>query len=111
MRILSLKDAVVMSFSLHASDNFLAHVLLRLLVPLHAHVDHRVPGDDAIRHRLAIALVDRLDELLRDRSAGGVVDELVAFPRLPRQEADLRVAVLAAAASLPDVASLALGGA
>ena len=61
------------------------------------------------RHRLADALSIGLMNSFGNRSAGGVVIELVALARLTRDQADLRVAVLAAAAGLLDVAALALG--
>src|SRR4029453_14990460 len=76
---------------------------------LDRHVVARVTGQHTSRHRLADALVDGLDEVFRNRAADDVVDELVAFTRLPRDQANLRVAVLAAAARLPDVTTFAFG--
>ena len=58
-----------------------------------------VAGDRARLHRLADALVDRLDVLLRDHAAGDLVVELVALAGV-RLERDDGVAVLAAAAGL-----------
>ena len=54
------------------------------------------------------ALLDRLDELLRDRAAADVVleDEALAGRRV---DLDLAVPVLAAAAGLLDVLALGLG--
>ena len=62
-------------------------------------VDDGVAGDRARLHRLADALVDRLDVLLRDHAAGDLVVELVALAGV-RLERDHGVAVLAAAAGL-----------
>src|SRR5439155_21667227 len=50
------------------------------------------------------------DELFWNRAADDVVDEFVALARVARHEADLRVAILAAAAGLTDVAPFALRG-
>ena len=47
----------------------------------HLDVDHRVPADHAVGHRLHDALLDRRDELLRDRAA----EDLVARRRSPRR--------------------------
>src|SRR5205807_10192008 len=63
----------------------------------------------ATLQRLANALVHRLDEFLRDRSTGDVIDELVAFTRLVRFEDDLGVTVLALAAGLANVLAFRLG--
>jgi photosystem II stability/assembly factor-like uncharacterized protein len=84
------------------------HVVVRPVVQVDQHVVDRVAGQDARGHGLADAHVDRLDELPRNRSAGGVVLEQVAFAGLARDEADLRVPVLAAAAGLLGVLHLAV---
>jgi len=73
-------------------------------------VDDRVAGEHAAAHRFADALVDRLDVLLRDLPADDLVDELVALPRLLREQVDDGVAVLARAAGLAhELALHALG--
>src|ERR1700704_4621938 len=73
-------------------------------------VDHGIPGVDARLERLSDPRIDCLDVLARDRAADDLVDELVARALLARFEADHRVAVLALAAGLADVAADALGG-
>ena len=87
------------------------HVVERAVEQRHLDVDHGVAGVDARLERLADALVDRLDVFARDGAADDLVDELVARALLLRLELDHRVAVLALAACLPDVAAVALGGA
>ena len=66
-------------------------------------VDHRVAGEHAAAHRLADALLDRRDELLRDDAADDVVLEDEARAALAGLDVDEHVAVLAAAAGLLDV--------
>ncbi len=72
------------------------------------HVDDGIAGQDPAIQGLADALLDGLDVLLGDRSAldGVLEDEALSGGRL---ELDLGVPVLAAAAGLLDVATLALG--
>ena len=72
-------------------------------------VDHLVAGENAALHRVLDALVDRLDVLLRNRAALGVVGELVALARLVRRDADLRVAVVTRTTGLTDVLAFRLG--
>ena len=60
----------------------------------------RVAGEDAAAHRLADALLDRGDELLRDDAADDVVLEDEALAALGRLDLDDDVAVLAVAAGL-----------
>jgi hypothetical protein len=69
----------------------------------------RIAGEDAARQRFLDALVDRLDVFLRNRAADDLVLEHIAGARLRGIQMDLRVAVLPAAAGLPDVAPLAIG--
>src|SRR6266545_183301 len=69
-------------------------------------VDHRIAREHAALHGLLDALVDRVDELLRDRAADRLVLEHEARARLLRDEAQPAVAILAAAAGLADVAPL-----
>src|SRR5512138_2735299 len=83
-------------------------VVVAAVEDLDLEVDHRVAGEHAARHGLLDALLDRVDELLRDDAADGLVRELEALARLLRDEAQPAVAVLAAAAGLADVAALRL---
>src|SRR5271169_232108 len=64
------------------------------------HVDERVAGEDAARHRLLHALLDGRDELLGDDAADDVVLEHEAGAALLRLELQDDVAVLAATAGL-----------
>jgi len=85
--------------------------VVRPVVERHAHVVHGVPGQHAGRQRLADALLDRLDELPRDGAADDVVDELEPLrPALRGATRSFTWPLLPAAAGLPDVAPLALGG-
>ena len=74
-----------------------------------AHVDHRVAGLDAVRERLLAALLDRGDELGRDRAALDLVDEVEALAG-SRLEVDVDDAVLARAAGLAHELALDLPG-
>src|SRR5215207_5599519 len=71
-------------------------------------VDHGIAGEDARLHGFLDSKVDRRDVLLGDGAAGDPVEELVALARLGRLDIDVDVAVLAAAAGLPDEAALDL---
>ena len=62
-------------------------------------VDDRVAGEDAAAHRVADALLDRGDELLRDDAADDVVLEHVAGAGLARADLEPDVAVHAVAAA------------
>src|SRR6185503_11475864 len=73
-----------------------------------ADVDHREAGEDARLHRLLDAQVDGGDVLARDLPADDLVDELVAVAGIGGLHVDDHVAVLAAAAGLPDEAALDL---
>ena len=66
-------------------------------------VDEREAGEDAAVARLADALLDGRDELLRDDAADDLVVEDEARAALVRLDAQLDVAVLAVAAGLLDV--------
>jgi hypothetical protein len=83
-------------------------VMVGAVDELHVHVDDRVAGEDARLHRLLDAEVDGRDELLRDLAADDLVHELVALARVRRLGVDDGVAVLAAAARLPDEPALNL---
>ena len=72
-------------------------------------IDHRIAGENAALHGFLHALIDRLDVFLRHRAPDDLVNELVAFARFIRIEADLGVSVLAASASLPDVLAFRFG--
>ena len=74
-----------------------------------AHVDHRVAGLDAVLERLLDALLDRRDELGRDRAALDLVDEVEALAGR-RLDVDVDDAVLARAAGLADELALDLLG-
>ncbi len=63
-------------------------------------VDHRVAGEHALGHRLAQALLDGRDVLLRHHAADDLVAELEAGAHLGRGELDDDVPVLAVAAGL-----------
>ena len=81
--------------------------MVRAVVELDVDARRRVAGEDARLERFLDALLDRLDELLRDGAAEDLVveHELVAF--LGRLDADLALAVLAAAARLADEPAVA----
>ena len=70
-----------------------------------ANVDHRVAGEHAVLERLLAALLDRGDELARDRAAPDLVDEVEALAGR-RLEVDVDDAVLARAAGLADELAL-----
>ena len=61
-------------------------VVIRTVVQLDPHVVDREAREDAAGERFLDAFVDRLDELLRDRSAGDLVLEDVAAARLAREQ-------------------------
>ena len=73
-------------------------------------VDHREPGHHPAGQRVADPLLDRLPELLRNRSADDLRLELDAGAALERLDGDHGVAVLALATGLAHEAALALGG-
>ena len=81
-------------------------VVVRAVVQDRADAGHRVAGQDSALQRFLDALLGRLDELARDRSADDFVDELEPAFR-HRLEAHLDVAVLTLTARLPH--ELALG--
>src|SRR4030095_80547 len=83
------------------------HFVIRAVVELDADIVDRVTGEDAARERCLDALVDRLDVFLGNRPALDVVLELVAGARRQWNEADLRLAELAAAAGLADEKTVA----
>ncbi len=74
-----------------------------------AEIDHRVAGQEAAEPRVLDALLDRRDELPRDRAAEDVVDELEVAAARQRLEPDLAVAELPVAAGLLLVAAVRLG--
>src|ERR1035441_3744246 len=65
----------------------------------HAHVDHRVASPRTVVHRVLDALLDRRDELRRDRTALDLVDEVKSFAGR-RLEIDVDDPVLTGAAGL-----------
>ena len=79
------------------------------VVELHLEVDHRVAREEALQARLLDALLDRRDEVLGDRAAEDVVDELEVRAARERLHADPAVAELAVAAGLLLVAPVGLG--
>ena len=72
-------------------------------------VDHRVAGEIAAQPRVLDPLLDRRDELPRDRAAEDVVDELEVGAARQRLDLDLAVAELAVAAGLLLVPAVRLG--
>ena len=74
-----------------------------------AHVDDREPVDAALLHRLVHALLDRRDELPRDRAADDLVLELEADASLQRLDAHERDAELAVTTGLLLVPTFGLG--
>ena len=99
----------------HRAGNLERHlrrvdVVVGAVVQLDPDVVDRIAGEHAARERFLDPFVDRLDELSRNRTAAGLVLEDVARARLAREEVDLHVAVLAAAAGLLRVLHLAIGG-
>src|SRR5712691_2622850 len=83
-------------------------VVIRTVVQLDPHIVDRIAGQHAAREGLLDTFVDRLDEFLRDRPAGDFVLEDVTAARFAGEEMNLRVAVLAAAAGLLDIAAVAV---
>ena len=73
------------------------------------HVDDGEAEHAAVLHRLVHALLDRGDELPRDRAADDLVVELEAAAALERLDADERDAELAVTAGLLLVLALGLG--
>src|SRR6266567_2470071 len=67
-----------------------------------------VTGQDAAFHRLLHALLNRLEELTRHRTALDLVDELEALAHLIGPNAELNVAVVARAAGLANVFAFGL---
>ena len=84
--------------------------MVRAVVQPHPHVLHRVTRNDALRHRLADALLDRGDEPGRDHAALDRVDELESLALRQRLDLDEAVAELPAAPGLLLVAPLRLRG-
>ena len=80
------------------------------VVEADAHVLHRIAREHAVGHRLGDALLDGGDEALRDRSSLDLVDELEARARLGGRDLDVAVAELPAATGLLLVAPVGLGG-
>src|SRR5258708_775634 len=75
-------------------------LVVRAVVELDLDVDDGVAREHAAVHRLADALLDGRNELLRDGAADDLVLEDEARPALARLEPDEHVAVLAAPAGL-----------
>src|SRR6202034_1003167 len=73
------------------------------IVEGHRDTDPWVAGQDAAIESFADALIDRLDELLGNRATLDVVDELVAFARLARPQANLAMPVVARTTGLTNV--------
>src|SRR5829696_8977237 len=83
--------------------------MVRAVVQLDAHVVDRITGENAARQRFLNALIDRLDVFLRNRSTDRVVLELIPGAGWQRDEPNLRLAELTAAAGLADEAPMAVG--
>src|SRR5688500_2515738 len=73
-------------------------------------VDHRVPADHALQHRLDDALLDGSDELIGDRTAEDLVDELEPLAALERLDLDRADRVLPVAPGLLHVPPETLPG-
>src|SRR6185295_7501378 len=73
------------------------------VVKLHFHVNHRIACQNSAFKRLLNALIDRLDEFLGHRAAHHFVDEFVTLARLVGLDANLGVAILAAATGLANI--------
>ena len=73
------------------------------------HVDDGEAEHAAVLHRLGDALLDRGDELARDRAADDLVDELEAAAALERLDPHERHAELPVTAGLLLVLALGLG--
>src|SRR5690606_10242886 len=86
-------------------------LVVRTIDQLDLHVDHRVPGEDAVLHRLLDPLLDGPDVLLRDHAADDLVLEDQPRTGLGRTDVDHHVAVLAAPTRLPDELPLDVLGA
>src|SRR5205823_8103010 len=82
-------------------------VMVRAVIKNRANARHRIPGHDAALHRFLDALLGRLDELARNRTAHDLVDELEIALR-KRLEAHLDVPILALATRLTDELSFGL---
>src|SRR5688500_2010172 len=76
------------------------HGVIGAVVQLHSAVDDRIPRDDPLVERFLNPLVDRGNELLRDRAARYLVDERVALSSTLRNQPDPAIAELAAPAGL-----------
>src|SRR5205814_10074390 len=74
-----------------------------------AHVLQREAGDRSGREHLLDALLHRADELVRDRPASDLVDELEPRSARQRLDAQLHLAELPRAPGLPLVAMMAFG--
>ena len=68
--------------------------MVRTVVDRDLDVDHRIARDDAVIHSLAHAVLDRVDELLRNDAADDLVLECEAFTRLLRRELEPAMAIL-----------------
>ena len=76
--------------------------MVRTVVDRDLDVDHRIARDDAVVHSLAHAVLDRVDELLRNDTADNLVLECEAFARLLRRELEPAMTILAMTARLTD---------
>src|SRR5690606_18824203 len=81
-------------------------VVIRTEDQLHLDVDHRVPGEHAVVHRLTHPLGCTLDVLTGDHATADLVLEDEARARLTRFDVDDHVSVLTTATALPDELAL-----
>ena len=70
------------------------------VVELRFEVDERIPGERPCLHGLPDPLVDRRDEVVRDRAADDRVFVLVTFAALPRRQLNRASRELSAASRL-----------
>ena len=77
-------------------------IMMRTVVQRHLYIDHRVPGNYAIRHLLLDAFIHGIDVLARHHSANDGVVELVASSRLSWLDTQPNVAILPTPAGLAD---------
>ena len=64
------------------------------------HIDNRIPGNDAVFHRIDHTLLDRGDELSGDHAADNLVEELKPLSPLERLQSEMDMTVLSVAAAL-----------